>query len=219
MNLQNSYSDYVLNSFPLQSSELSYEIITHKKVYNPDIIMAIPEGKKCFSWFTRYNSENVCFLLELDEKNRIKEVKRIYTGFDDSLALGTIFYGTLFAYKTNNNYINCFCVEDIYHYKNKTCIHMQFNAKLETLRSIFKIEIIQSALNGQFTIFGLPLLSTDFDLLLKCIQKLPYKVAQIKHRFLTKQNARKIITMNYFKPGAKYMNNNNNNNNNNTITQ
>ena len=40
----------------------------------------------------------------------------------------------------------------------------------------------------------------DFNLLLNDIQKLPYKISQIKFRFFEKKNARKIMTMNYFKP-------------------
>ena len=65
MKIQDREINLVLQSFPLLHSELSYENITHKKVYNPDVILAIPEGKQCFAWFTNYKSDNVCFLLEI----------------------------------------------------------------------------------------------------------------------------------------------------------
>ena len=41
----------VLRIFP--KFELCYEIITHKKVLNPSVILAIPKGNKCFAWFTQ----------------------------------------------------------------------------------------------------------------------------------------------------------------------
>ena len=202
MKLQENEINLILKGFPLLHSELSYEIITHKKVHNSDIILAIPEGKKCFTWFTNYNSENVCFLLELDCTHEIENIKIVTTGFDNSLTIGagTIFYGTLFSY----NSINCFCIEDIYYYKSKNYIYVPYLTKLETLSKILKTEMSQSVLNGQFTIFGMPLINKDFDNLLRDIQMLPYKISQIKHRFFDKNSCRKILTMNYFKPGKQY---------------
>ena len=44
---------HILSGFP--EIKLSYENITHKKVYNSDIVMAIPEGRKCFAWFSHFN--------------------------------------------------------------------------------------------------------------------------------------------------------------------
>ena len=53
----------LLKEFP--NIKLSYENIIHKKVYNADINLAIPEGKKCFAWVTEYQEKSVCFILEL----------------------------------------------------------------------------------------------------------------------------------------------------------
>ena len=197
MKIKEQEINLILQSFPILHSELSYEIMTHKKVHNPDLILAIPEGKKCFAWFTNYNSDNVCFLLEMNNTHKITDVNIITTGFDDSLATCTIFYGTLFMK-------NCFCIEDIYYYKNKSYVNISYLIKLETLGKIFKNEISQSALNNTFIIFGLPLMHTDFNSLLRDIQLLPYKINQLKHRFFDKKNTRKILTMNYFKPGNQY---------------
>jgi hypothetical protein len=193
----------VLNHFP--KFELSYEIMTHKKVHNADILLAIPEGIKYYSWFTNYNGESVCFLLELNNKNTITNIKQINVSFDESLSLGTIFYGTCFKH----NGVNCFCIEDVYYYKGKNNIYVSYLKKLELLRIVLKDELSQTILNNTFTIFGLPLIHTDLNQLLKEIQLLPYKVSKIKHRFFEKQYLRKIMTMNYFKPGNKSEDRNN----------
>ena len=184
----------VLQKFP--KFELSYENITHKKVHNANVILAIPEGNRFFTWFTSYNHENICFALEIDDNNKIKSIKKINTSFMDCLclALGTIFYGTMFKY----NDISCFSIEDIYYYKGQNYIYTPYSNKLQLLKAIFTNEISQSLLNNRFTVFGMPLIYSDFNLLLTDIQKLPYKIAQLKFRFFEKNNARKIMTMNYY---------------------
>jgi hypothetical protein len=184
----------VLQKFP--KFELSYENITHKKVHNANVILAIPEGNHFFTWFTSYNNENICFALEIDDNNKIKSIKKLNTSFMDCLCLaqGTIFYGTMFKY----NDISCFSIEDIYYYKGQNYIHMPYSNKLQLLKAIFTNEISQSLLNNRFTVFGMPLIYSDFNLLLTGIQKLPYNIDKIKFRFFEKNNSRKIMTMNYY---------------------
>ena len=181
----------VLQKFP--KFELSYENITHKKVHNANVILAIPEGKRFFTWFTSYNHENICFSLEIDDNNKIKNIKKLNTSFMDCL-LGTIFYGIMFKY----NDISCFSIEDIYYYKGQNYIHTPYSNKLQLLKAIFTNEISQSLLNNRFTVFGMPLVYSDFKLLLTDIQNLPYKISQLKFRFFEKNNSRKIMTMNYY---------------------
>ena len=36
-----------------------------QKVYNSELVMAIPEGSKCFAWFTYFKESPVCLLFEL----------------------------------------------------------------------------------------------------------------------------------------------------------
>ena len=181
----------VLQKFP--KFELSYENITPKKVHNANVILAIPEGKRFFTWFTSYNHENICFSLEIDDNNKIKNIKKLNTSFMDCL-LGTIFYGTMFKY----NDISCFSIEDIYYYKGQNYIYTPYSNKLQLLKDIFTNEISQSLLNNRFTVFGMPLIYSDFNLLLTDIQNLPYKISQLKFRFFEKNNSRKIMTMNYY---------------------
>lgn len=75
----------VLKDFP--KFELSYETMVHNKVHNSDIILAIPEGNKLLAWFTSYKSDNVCFVLEINDNKQIVDVKKVLTSFDDKLAL------------------------------------------------------------------------------------------------------------------------------------
>ena len=56
--LSSKDKEVILNEFP--NVKLSYENITHNKVSSYDIVLAIPEGKKCFAWFTTYQEKNVC---------------------------------------------------------------------------------------------------------------------------------------------------------------
>ena len=210
MDLSNNEIDLVLEDFP--KFELSYETMIHKKVHNVDIMLAIPEGKKCFSWFTSYKEDNVCFIMELNDSRNITNIKIIQTSFNDKLALGTIFYGTVFNY----NSISCFSIEDLYYYKGKNYTNKLFSEKLETIKEILKNDISQNILSNTFTIFGLPLISRDFNLMLKEIEMLPYKITQIKYRFFEKNNSKKIVFIKYFKPGANYSCISNNKYNNNT---
>ena len=197
MSLQEQDIKLVLQDFP--KFELSYETMIHKKVHNADILLAIPEGKKFLAWFTSYKADNVCFILELNESNNITNVSIVVTSFTDKLALGTIFYGTMFKF----NNINCFSIEELYYYKGKSYLSALYSTKLEILRDILKNEMSQSVFVPNFTVFGLPLMSNDFNLLLKEIQMLPYKISQIKFRFFDKHNSRKIVYIKYYKPGSQ----------------
>jgi hypothetical protein len=185
--------ELILLGFP--KFERCYERITHNKVLDASLILAIPEGKKCFAWFTVYKNENVCFLLDINEKKQIVNIKKIDAIFDNKLSLGTIFYGTVF----NKNNISYFFIEDLYYYKGKNWLNSVYLNKLETIRDIFRNNLNQTTLDNSM-IFGLPLISSDFQLMIKDVQLLPYKVDNLKFRFNDIQKSKKIVTMKYFKP-------------------
>ncbi len=206
MNSSNHEHNFVKQNFP--KFELSYEIITHKKVFNADSLLAIPEGKKLVTWFTNYNGDNVCFMIEIGQDSKIIDVKNATVCFDDSLSKGTIFYGTMFNY----NNINCFCIEDIYFYKGKDYRDKLYSIKLNDLKNILNSELPQKLLSNKHILFGLPLISTNFNTLLDEIQLLPYKISQIKYRFFDKFKSKKILYMKYYKPGSKYSDKNINSN-------
>jgi len=186
----------ILKNFP--KFELCYEKITHKKVLDSSAILAIPEGNKYFAWFTHYNNDNVCFLLEINESRQIIDIKKITSSFTDNVSLGTIFYGTIIKNKPNY-----FCVEDIYYYAGKSFYNYSYYSKLQKLKDIFKHEISQIALTNNFTIFGLPLISNNLQSIVKNIQLLPYNISEIKFRFFENDKSKKILYMKYFKPGSQ----------------
>jgi hypothetical protein len=187
----------ILSDFP--NFELSYEMMTHKKVYDYNIILAVPDGKQCFAWFTSYKDDNVCFIMEIEtdslnknkNRNTITNINIGMTGFNDKLAYGTIFYGTVFTI----NGTSCFCIEDLYYYKGVNYSGKTFINRLDTLKHILKTEISQQALTSKYTIFGLPLMRTDLITLLKDIEQLPYKPMYLKYRWY---ETKKIMCAAYY---------------------
>ncbi len=207
--------------------ELSYETMTHNKVLDANIILAIPEGNKFYAWFTTYKAENVCFLLEISAMNKaVISCKIVLTSFTDTLAYGngTVLYGTVFSLQRNiynkkglkerdvkGN--TCFCIEDIYHYKGNSYQNESFLSKLKLIKNILATELSQTALTPNYVIFGLPLLNTNFNVLLRDIEGLPYKMVNIMFRYF---NSKKALYIKYYKPRASFDTNTNMNTNTNT---
>jgi len=132
MELSNEDIILVCNKFP--KVEPCYENIINRSIMNADIILAIPEGIKCFLFFTTYKQQNVCFLLEIKEnKKAFSKVSLIQLQFHHTLSFGTIFYGTFL--KINEK--KCVAIEDVFYYKGKNISNMYFNEKLEVLDNFF----------------------------------------------------------------------------------
>lgn len=163
----------LLNRFP--PLELSYENILHKKVY-ADVYMLIPTGQKAFVWFTYWQDKNVCFLLRLNEKNNICDITPYPTCFASSLALNTVIYGTVF---TNNNLTHFSC-EHIFYYKNICLDKSPFSENLRVLQDIFDTELKQVAYTPEFLILGLPVMKTNYEQMIACINGLPYGVQGVR---------------------------------------
>lgn len=168
----------VINRIPYVKP--SYDINANKKV-SCDYYMAIPFGKKYLAWFTHYENQNVCVLLQVDIKQgeyaiRSAAIRR--ARFAEPLALNTILFGTVV-----NNRI--FCVEDIHMYKNKllkTLSHQAFTNrdKLALYSSIFEGELRQSTGFQRDLVFALAPMGVSFKELLATIPKLPYKVYGVR---------------------------------------
>ena len=194
--LKTDSDNNILANFP--KFELSYETMAHNKVHDSDIILAIPEGSKMIAWFTEYNDEHVCFIFELDpnSKNIIdKNIQVAITSFNDSLVYGqgTILHGIIFKY----NDVSCFSIEDIYYYKGRDLSTMNYLNKLQTIQTCLQKELSPVALTNKYTIFGLPIMNTNFNLLLNEISLLPYKISTIQYRYLT---SKKVLFVKYYKP-------------------
>ena len=169
----------ILKGFP--NIELFYETIIHKKVYNTDVIMAIPEGKKYFAWFTTFKNQNVCCILEISENKRIYNLEIVKTCFNDKLSYGTILYGTIFIYGK----IKFFNTEDIYYYKGKDVSKKQYLEKLEIFGTIFSSEIKQVSYSQNSIVFGLPaIIANNFTQdVQNAIELLPYSIKYIQYRY------------------------------------
>ena len=175
-------NDEILQNFP--NIELCFETIIHKTVpvqYN--YVLAIPEGRKYFAWFTTYKTQNVCFLLEISNNKQICNIECIYTCFHRDLAYETVLYGTGFK-QMGRRFFSC---EDIYMYKGNTLTkNTHYSKKLIMFQNIFKNEIKQVAYNNQMITFGLPIMSVNVDNLNDKICDLSYKIKYIQFR--TEQN-------------------------------
>ena len=179
----------LLKEFP--RVELSYETNVHKKVYNSPFVLAIPSGQKCFAWFTTFKTQNVCILLEISENKRISRINMISVCFHQKLSYGTILYGTLF--KCNN--VKYFSSEDIYFYKGRDVSKLGFLEKMGCFKTIYSSEIKQVSYFNNNVIFGLPVICSSYEDLMRAIDLLPYKIKTVQFRYT---NA-KICSMLYVK--------------------
>lgn len=189
MLLSHSEKEVILSEFP--NIKLSYENITHKKVYTSDIILAIPEGRKCFAWFTTYNDKNVCLIMELAENNQIKSIKIVNVCFQKELSYGTILYGTTFYYSHNI----FFTIEDIFYYKGKNVGRDTWGNKFELFEKLMSESIKQMSLNNSFVVFGLPVFSNNLDDFTRKLENIKYRLETIQ--FLSFKRANNFQYMSY----------------------
>ena len=170
----------VLSEFP--NIKLSYENIIHKKVYNSDFIVAIPEGTKCFAWFTTMNNAMVCLIMELTLDKHISNVKIVNACFSNDISYGTILYGTTFNH-LNNTF---FCIEDILSYKGNLIDRETWGEKLIKINGLLQKGLKQTAYNNSFVVFGLPVMSTTNEELEQKISLLKYKIESIQFKLYHK---------------------------------
>lgn len=168
-----------LKRFP--SFKLCYEKIAHNKV-STDLYLTIPFGKKYFAWFTYIDKQNVCIFLEIASKmsQQIQNVFVEPVPFDETLSLGTILYGTIFT-QEKQKYFN---VEDIHYYKGKPVSGFFTIQKLGFLKNIFKNELGQVAYIPNQIIFGLPVMSSDYNDIVKRGHFLNYNLYAVQGRTL-----------------------------------
>lgn len=187
--LREEEKEQILSEFP--NIKLSYENIIHKKVYS-NFVLAIPEGKKCFAWFTNVKNDNVCYILELKENKQICDIKIVNCCFNNTLSYGTIFYGTVFNYLDNN----FFSIEDIFFYKGINVSNYIWIKKLDLFTQIMSSDIRQVSYNKSFMVFGLPLISEKLNELTDEISKIKYKIKHIQFRNYNNKNVSQYLEYN-----------------------
>jgi hypothetical protein len=166
----------ILRDFP--NIKLSYENLVYKKVYHSDIILAIPEGKKCFVWFTSYNDKNVCFIMEINKNKKIENIKITNACFSNELSYGTILYGTVF-YQKHNHF---FAIEDIFYFKGKEYDRECWGNKFTILNKLLTDDLKQVSYNNSFIVFGLPIFSNNINDLINKINSISYNINCIQFR-------------------------------------
>jgi len=178
----------LLKQFP--NVELSYETNVHNKVQNADYVLAIPEGKKYFAWFTVFKNQNVCVLMEIGKNKKIVGLRTVYCCFKDSLSYGTIFYGTLFSLDAR-----FFSIENVLYYKGNHCSASSFKDKLDILEIVFSREIKQHRVTNSSIVFGLPIISATYDDLMKKTVDLPYLIKYVQFRENRKNRANDCLNL------------------------
>ena len=195
--LSQSDKENILSEFP--NIKLSYENIIYKKVSTVDYFVAIPEGKKCFAWFTFIDDKSVCLIMELTDKKQIIDIKIINACFSTELSYGTILYGTLF-YISQSNF---FSIEDIFRYKGSDLERINWGEKLIKINTMLNKDLKQMSYNNSFVVFGLPLMSKTNEELNEKIENIninininaKYKIAAIQFKLFNKVNC--SLYMNY----------------------
>ncbi len=178
----------ILSDFP--NVKLSYENITHKKVYNSDMILVIPDGKKCFAWFTYINDKPSCLIMELAGDKNIVDIKHVNACFSNELSYGTILYGTLFNHLSNR----FFTIEDIFSYKDELIERENWSFKMEKIKKILKYDLKQVSYNNSFIVFGLPIICRTNDELENKLKNVNYKINSLQYRLYNKTNSYLFIS-------------------------
>ncbi len=169
----------VLKQFP--NIKLSYVKTVHKKVCSANLYYLIPKGRKFFVWFKHFKNRDVCLFLEITRDNTIKEISIKNCCFNSELCYkqGTILYGTLF--KKNN--ISFFSIEDIYYYKNNNITDNYLQIKLKNIIDLFENNIKQVNISNNDIILGLPIMTTSRDIITNYLEKPPYPLYCLQHRY------------------------------------
>jgi hypothetical protein len=169
----------LLKDFP--NLKLSYENIIHKKVYNADINLAIPNGPKYFVWFTLVDNLNKCIFINCHNNHII--IKN--TCFNHELSYGTILYGTLLTIN-NREY---FTIEDIFLYKTIQVSNLSWGEKFERINYMLSNDLKPIKFNKSFITFTVPLMSSNLnDLITQINANIYYKIDIIQFRLFNRCN-------------------------------
>ena len=171
-------SNNILNYFP--NIELCYNL-TYNKVSNYRLILAIPQGNKCFIWFTKIYHKYVALLIYItDIKNGRYNFLNIYelnNKFNNELC-GTILYGC--SFKFNDELY--FSFEDIFYYKKTNVSLSTFFNKLTIINDILNDYIYKSTDTKNSIVIGIPLINTNYNNINIMIQQhISYQIHELKY--------------------------------------
>ena len=181
--------DYVQANFP--SVKLSY--VSHKKVSNIDLQIVVPDGPKCFAWFTSYGKHNVCFIIDV-WNDKLMDAKIMNCCFASELSYGTVFYGTRFMH----NGANFFAMEDVFWYKGVKQTSINWGQKFALFTDAMKHDIRQVSYNSNFIVFGLPITNSN-DTHVRC-QQYNFNDVNVYYTPINNQSIKPILNNNNKKP-------------------
>ena len=174
----------------LPELELSYGTIIHKKVY-AEIYAIIPKGIKVLVWFTYFKNNNICIVIDLNNKDQIKSITPYTVCFSNDLALGTILYGTLF--KSHN--ISCFSCENIHFHKGNDVENLSYSKKLNILKDMFTNDLMQTLYTSNMLLLGIPILRPSYKEAFHEAHSLPYPAYGIQLHKLELSNPLGMIVL------------------------
>ena len=192
----------IMRRFP--TFELSYETVSHKKVSSEyDVCLAIPYGKKAFLWFTFFQDNDVCFLMELGREKKVSRVSILETYGTSRLALGTLLYCSMVGevndlaqenekISTLSNLVKGGIVEDILYWQGVSLAKLPFCEKLGFLDSFFQNPEFAPIINNSKMPIRLPVMwttnpnSQDNTVPEKWSNRIPYTIHHLQYRSLVK---------------------------------
>jgi len=195
----------------LNKIKLSYETTIHKKVYDSDCFMTIPEGIKTFTLFFYYKENYYCIIKKNNQEDELLDIflleKNIQIVHEDF-----ILYGTIFTYQ-NTNFFN---IEDLLYYNKEERKSYSLIDNFICIKTILDSKILSNAVSTKNKLklyFGLPVLSSTFSDIIYKTYLLPYNISYIQCRHLHKKNNKKYLNIPYIKNKKNTTTNNGTTNN------
>jgi len=94
--------------------------------------LAQPCGKRAYAWFTYHKSKNVCFLLDI--KNREPcNLYPVHAAFQSRLSLGTVLHGTVVQHGGHR----CFFADNIFFLEGRA-VEAPFSEKLKIMERLLR---------------------------------------------------------------------------------
>jgi len=181
----------------LNKIKLSYETTIHKKVYDSDCFMTIPQGIKTFTLFFYYKENYYCIIKKNNQEDELLDIflleKNIQIVHEDF-----ILYGTIFTYQ-NTNFFN---IEDLLYYNKDERKSYSLIDNFICIKTILDSKILSNAVSTKNKLklyFGLPVLSPTFSDIIYKTYLLPYDISYIQCRHLHKKNNKKYLNIPYIK--------------------
>lgn len=118
----------------------------------PELVLAIPYGKKFCVYFSYYKDNDVCYLIELNREKMPVRISIVNVPYKQELSLGTLLYGTLIPVNTLANQSstdtrNLFMIEDIYLCKGMSTENMMYSHRLGYIQTLFELYGLSPASN------------------------------------------------------------------------